>query len=104
MQSKLKILFLAPHLSTGGMPAFLLKRIENIIKHEELELFVVEYTNFSDEYVVQKNKIKELIKPENFFTLGEDKYGLMDIIKSNNMFNKTFYICIHVLFILELLN
>ena len=85
MQSKLKILFLAPHLSTGGMPAFLLKRIENIIKHEELELFVVEYTNFSDEYVVQKNKIKELIKPENFFTLGEDKYGLMEIIKSNNI-------------------
>jgi autotransporter strand-loop-strand O-heptosyltransferase len=85
MQSKLKILFLAPHLSTGGMPAFLLKRIENIIKHEELELFVVEYTNFSDEYVVQKNKIKELIKPENFFTLGEDKYGLMDIIKGNNI-------------------
>ena len=85
MQSKLKILFLAPHLSTGGMPAFLLKRIENIIKHEELELFVVEYTNFSDEYVVQKNKIKELIKPENFFTLGEDKYSLMEIIKSNNI-------------------
>ena len=85
MQSKLNILFLAPHLSTGGMPSFLLKRIENIIKHEELELFVVEYTNFSDEYVVQKNKIKELIKPENFFTLGEDKYGLMDIIKSNNI-------------------
>ena len=85
MQSKLNILFLAPHLSTGGMPSFLLKRIENIIKHEELELFVVEYTNFSDEYVVQKNKIKELIKPENFFTLGEDKYGLMEIIKSNNI-------------------
>ena len=85
MQSKLKILFLAPHLSTGGMPSFLLKRIENIIKHEELELFVVEYTNFSDEYVVQKNKIKQLIKPENFFTLGEDKYGLMEIIKSNNI-------------------
>jgi autotransporter strand-loop-strand O-heptosyltransferase len=85
MQSKLKILFLAPHLSTGGMPAFLLKRIENIIKQEELELFVVEYTNFSDEYVVQKNKIKELIKPENFFTLGEDKYSLMEIIKSNNI-------------------
>ena len=53
-----KIIFIAPHLSTGGMPAFLLKRIENIIKHEELELFVVEYTNFSDEYVVQKIKLK----------------------------------------------
>ena len=84
MQTKIKILFLAPHLSTGGMPAFLLKRIESLINHEELELFVVEYTNFSDEYVVQKNKIKELIKPDNFFTLVDDKYDLMNIIKSIN--------------------
>ena len=85
MQTKIKILFLAPHLSTGGMPAFLLKRIESLINHEELELFVVEYTNFSDEYVVQKNKIKELIKPDNFFTLVDDKYDLMNIIKNNNI-------------------
>jgi hypothetical protein len=69
VQSKLNILFLAPHLSTGGMPSFLLKRIENIIKHEELELFVVEYTNFSDEYVVQKNKIKQQYQSYN------KKYG-----------------------------
>jgi autotransporter strand-loop-strand O-heptosyltransferase len=85
MQEKIKILFLAPHLSTGGMPSFLLRRIESIINNEEFEIFVVEYDNISDEFVVQKNKIRSLIKPENFFTLYEDKYKLMDIIKENNI-------------------
>jgi autotransporter strand-loop-strand O-heptosyltransferase len=85
MQEKIKILFLAPHLSTGGMPAFLLRRIQALINYEELELFVIEYTNFSDEYVVQKNQIKALIKPENFFTLHEDKNRVLDIIKENNI-------------------
>lgn len=85
MQEKIKILFLAPHLSTGGMPAFLLRRIEALISYEELELFVIEYSNFSDEYVVQKNQIKSLIKPENFFTLYEDKNKALDIIKENNI-------------------
>ena len=85
MSEKLKLLFLAPHLSTGGMPSFLLKRVESLITNENLELFVVEFTNFSPDFVVQKNKIKSLIKPENFFTLGEDKSVLMDIIKSNNI-------------------
>lgn len=85
MQKKIKILFLAPHLSTGGMPSFLLKRIESLINYEELELFVVEYSNVSDDYVVQKNKIRSLIKPENFFTLHGDKTILLNIIKDNNI-------------------
>lgn len=82
----IKILFLESHLSTGGGPSFALKRIESLIKYDgEIEMFVVEYSNVSDEYVVQKNKIRSLIKPENFFTLGEDKYELMDIINDNNI-------------------
>ncbi len=85
MSDKIKILFLAPHLSTGGMPSFLLRRIQAIVNCPDFELFVVEYTNLSDEFVVQKNKIKSLIKPENFFTLGEDKYTVMDIIRENNI-------------------
>lgn len=81
----MRILFLAPHLSTGGMPAFLLRRIESLVNKENIELFVVEYSNISDHFVVQKNKIKSLIKPENFFTLGEDKGKLIDIIKDNKI-------------------
>lgn len=85
MQEKIKILFLAPHLSTGGMPSFLLRRIESIINRDEFEIFVVEYDNLSDHYVVQKNKIKSLIKPENFFTLGEEKSKVLEIIKEKNI-------------------
>jgi autotransporter strand-loop-strand O-heptosyltransferase len=82
---KSKVLFLAPHLSTGGMPSFLLKRIESLLEYyqDKMELFVVEYSNHSDHYVVQKNRIKELIPPTHFWTLGEDKNELKKIIEDN---------------------
>jgi len=75
-----KVLFLAPHLSTGGMPEFLLKRIKSL---HGFQMYVVEWANYSDEYVVQKNQIKELVP--NFYTLGEDKTELINIIKDNNI-------------------
>lgn len=81
---KTKILFLAPHLSTGGMPSFLLKRIQSLLEYsKDLDLYVVEYSNHSDQYVVQKNKIKELLPPSHFWTLGEDKMELVNIIEEN---------------------
>jgi autotransporter strand-loop-strand O-heptosyltransferase len=85
--NKTKILFLAPHLSTGGMPSFILKRIESLLEFgkDKYEIFVVEYTNLSPHFVVQKNRIKELLPESNFFTLGENKFELIDIIKSNNI-------------------
>jgi autotransporter strand-loop-strand O-heptosyltransferase len=81
----MKVLFLAPHLSTGGMPSFLLKRIESLLEYyqDKVELFVVEYSNHSDHYVVQKNRIKELIPSTHFWTLGEDKNELKKIIEDN---------------------
>lgn len=83
---KLRILFLAPHLSTGGMPGFLLKRIETLNQfYPDLELFVVEFNNLSNDFVVQKNRIREIVKFENFFTLSENKMELIDIIKSNKI-------------------
>ena len=85
-EKKLKVLFVAPHLSTGGMPGFLLKRIETLINYcPEIEIFVVEYSNYSPTYVVQKNKIKELLPSSNFFELGNDKMNLINIIKDNNI-------------------
>ena len=85
-EKKIKVLFLAPHLSTGGMPGFLLKRLE-VIKSNcpEIELFVVEYSNYSPVYVVQRNKIKELLPSTHFFELGDDKMKLIDIIKDNQI-------------------
>ena len=85
-EKKLKVLFVAPHLSTGGMPGFLLKRIETLINYcPEIEIFVVEYSNYSPTYVVQRNRIKELLPSSNFFELGNDKMNLINIIKDNNI-------------------
>ncbi len=67
----MKILFLAPHLSTGGMPAFLLKRIETLQKYTDADVYVVEFKNYSSEYVVQKNKINKLTQ---VITLGTDSH------------------------------
>ncbi len=54
MQEKIKILFLEPHLSTGGAPSFALKRIQALIDNENFELFVVEYADIGGwAYVVQ---------------------------------------------------
>jgi autotransporter strand-loop-strand O-heptosyltransferase len=83
---KIKLLFLAPHLSTGGMPSFLLKRIELLQTHcPEFEIFVVEFSNFSPFYVVQRNKIIEILPESHFWSLGDDKMKLIDIIKENEI-------------------
>lgn len=77
-----KVLFISPHLSTGGLPQYLYKKIE-LIK-DEFKVYVVEYENISDAYVVQKNKIRSIISPNQFYTLGQNKHKLIDIITSVN--------------------
>jgi len=79
----MRVLFVAPHLSTGGMPAFLLKRIEALMSYADIDIYVVEFKNYSPDFVVQKNKIMKLVK--NFWTLGDDKMELMKIIKDNQI-------------------
>lgn len=84
--AKTKILFLAPHLSTGGMPAFLLKRIEEIKRfYSDVEIFVAEYSFYGDAYVVHRNKIIELVGKDHFFELDSNKEILIDIIKDNGI-------------------
>ena len=80
--NKFRILYLAPHLSTGGMPSVLLKRIQALEGFDK-EIIVVEYSNHSDEYVVQKNEIKKLV--HKMYTLVDNKMELMDIIKRHNV-------------------
>lgn len=83
---KMKILFLAPHLSTGGMPSFLLKRIQELLNYNcDIEIFVVEHSYYGPAYVVQRNQIIKLIGIDHFFELGENKDSIIDIIKENNI-------------------
>jgi autotransporter strand-loop-strand O-heptosyltransferase len=77
----MRILFLAPHLSTGGMPQFLLKRLQGMRNHTNNEYYVVEYQCHSLDYVVQRNAILEIIG-SNFTTLYENKMELFDVIES----------------------
>lgn len=73
---KKKLLYISPHLSTGGQPQYLYKQIENFI--DDFHIEVVELNNSGgDAYVVQKNKIKSLVV---LHTLGEDKSKVLDII------------------------
>lgn len=75
-----KILFIAPHLSTGGLPQYLTKKIE-LIK-DEFEVYVVEWVDCTGgRLVVTKNKLLELVDKDKFFTLDENKDVLFTIIE-----------------------
>ena len=88
---KIKLLYLTPHLSTGGQPQFVLKRIQELQKFkDQIEIFLVEYSLFSNTYVVQRDKIIDILGEGHFFSLGDTtdtkrKYELIDIIKNNNI-------------------
>jgi FkbM family methyltransferase len=73
-----KILFVAPHLSTGGLPQVLVNKLE--LLKDEYQIQCVEWSWHGDAFVVQKNRIKNLIGPENLFSLGEDKTQLFTLI------------------------
>jgi autotransporter strand-loop-strand O-heptosyltransferase len=86
VEKKLKVLFLAPHLSTGGMPQFLLKRIKSLMEYRnDIEIYVVEFMNYSHTYVVQRNEIINLVGESKFWSLETNKFKLLDIIKENNI-------------------
>lgn len=74
----MKILYVTPHLSTGGLPQYLLKKIQCLVEHE---IWCVEYSFVSDKYTVQRNQIIGLLK-EKFISLGSsDHKNLASIIK-----------------------
>lgn len=90
-QKKLRVLYLAPHLSTGGMPSYLLKRIETISQHYPfVEFFLAEFCQYSTLYTVQRDRIKEIIPEERFWTINtldnhnvENSMKVIDIIKTH---------------------
>jgi hypothetical protein len=65
-----KVLFLCTHLSTGGMPEYLRMRIEALRSNSTVDIWVVEYSLYSQEYTIQRNKIIELVGKDRFISLG----------------------------------
>lgn len=75
-----KLLYICPHLSTGGQPQYTYKQIQHFI--DDFDIQVIEINNSGgDAFVVQKNRIKELAVVH---TLGDDKSKILDIINELN--------------------
>jgi autotransporter strand-loop-strand O-heptosyltransferase len=73
------------HISTGGMPQFVLKRIQTLLDYaESFEIFVVEYEDYGKLFPVQRDQIISLLG-NNFYSLDSDKMRVMDIIKDNGI-------------------
>jgi hypothetical protein len=74
-----KLLYIAPHLSTGGLPQYLTKKIE--LLKDSFEIYLVEWSDCTGGVlVVTRNKIVKLVDKDKFFTLGENKQELIDIV------------------------
>ena len=88
-----KLLIITPHLSTGGGPQYILDFLHHK-KHEFSDIKLVEFTNFSHHFLIQKNKLIKVLGAENIHTLGEygasedvfinDKEALIPIIDNYN--------------------
>lgn len=76
------LLIITPHMSTGGLPQFVLKKVE--LLKDYYNVVVVEWTCLAWDYVVQRNKVIKLIG-NNFISLSENKeYDLFNIISDYN--------------------
>jgi FkbM family methyltransferase len=81
--SKRKILYIAPHMSTGGLPQYLYKKIE--LLKDDFEIHVIEYDDITGGVlVVQRNRIRGIVPDNNFYTLESDKMKTLDLIEKIN--------------------
>lgn len=73
-----KILYITPHLSTGGCPKYLEYKISKL-KDNHL-IYVIEWQDVTGGiFVVQRNAIRQMVS-DRFYSLGENKSEVLDII------------------------
>ena len=73
-----RVLHLVPHLSTGGCPQFAYDLIRKTLKYTDA--YVVEYAFIAPDFVVQRNKVKDLMG-DKFFSLSDNKNEIFDLIE-----------------------
>ena len=76
-----KILYITPHLSTGGLPQYLWKKIEAFNSY--FDIHCVEYSYLGDAYVVQRNRISNLLG-ERFIPIHGNGEKLLEVISDIN--------------------
>lgn len=75
----MRIVIIIPHASTGGLPQVALKRVESLVKNNDV--YVIEYNYISWSYVVQRDKMKDILN-NKFISLGDN--NLISIIQEIN--------------------
>lgn len=79
---KKTLMIITPHMSTGGCPQFVSKKVE--LLKDFYNIVVIEYQQLAWIYVVQRNQVIKMIG-DRFITLGENReYDLFNAIEDHN--------------------
>lgn len=74
-----KILYIAPHLSTGGLPQYLYRKI--VETSGNLEVHCIEYENITGgKFIVQRKRIEDFLG-SRFYSIGEDREEIFRIME-----------------------
>ena len=77
---KIKLCYIPSHLSCGGMPQFLLKRIQTLLDYTDtFEIFVIEYHDYGKHFPTQRDQIIELLG-DHFYS-SDKVLDILDKIK-----------------------
>ena len=76
----MKIMYLVPHLSTGGMPQYTYLIMKKLVELGH-QIYCVEYQDIAPIYRVQKDRIRNLLA-NNYTCLGEDKSEFFNILEN----------------------
>lgn len=75
----MKVLYITPHLSTGGAPRYLLEKIK--LLNDVCDIYCIEYIDITGGVlVVQKSEIQKLLG-NKLITIGENKNQIIEEIK-----------------------
>jgi autotransporter strand-loop-strand O-heptosyltransferase len=74
-----KILFITPHLSTGGQPQYLLQQVQLLLPHHDVH--VAEWQDVTGgKFIVQRSQIAALLGAK-FYSLDSDELRLLNLVK-----------------------
>ena len=77
---KIKLCYIPSHLSCGGMPQFLLKRIQTLLDYTDtFEIFVIEYHDYGKHFPTQRDQIISLLG-DHFYS-SDKVLDILDEIK-----------------------
>lgn len=75
----MKVLYFTSHLSCGGCPQFILKRIQSLVN--DADIYLIEYHDYGKLFPTQRNQIKSILQ-DRFYSLGKDKMEALEILNN----------------------